>query len=218
MLGVLLADGLPAGAVSANVPATALVQAAAHSPSASSTFTLPATPAPTPVPTSQPTPTPTPTPLPAPPVSLPRPSATPTPLPVPPVSLPQPSATPTPAPPAPLDNRLIGAGIDTAVTDYSDCTAAAPVPRNEAAIYTCVTWDTYFLGHNPGVFTPLLSAQDGTTITYYDSAGAAHQYVIEGYVDVARPGTAPQPPAGTVAQFQACISTTEVRVYWADAA
>ena len=113
---------------------------------------------------------------------------------------------------------LIGAGIDTAVTDYSGCTAAASVPQNEAAIYTCVTWDTYFLGHNPGVFTPLLSVQDGTNLTYYDSAGVAHQYVIEGYVDLALPGGTPQPPAGTVAQFQTCLSDSEVRVYWADAA
>jgi hypothetical protein len=50
------------------------------------------------------------------------------------------------------------------------------------------------------------------------SAGTAHQYVIEGYVDVAQPGGTPQPPAGTVAQFQTCLSNSEVRVYWADAA
>src|ERR1035437_8170155 len=168
MLGVLLANGLPAGAVSTHVSAPSTVQAAAPSPSASSTFTLPATPAPTPVPTSQPTPTSVPaTPAPTPvPTSQPTRTSTPTPQPAPPVSLPQPSATPTPAPPAPPDNMLIGAGIDTAVTDYSSCTAAAPVPQNEAAIYTCVTWDTYFLGHNPGVFTPLLSVQDGTNLTY----------------------------------------------------
>src|ERR1039458_7180467 len=188
MLGVLLANGLPAGAVSTHVSAPSTVQAAAPSPSASSTFTLPATPAPTPVPTSQPTPTSVPatpapppvptsqptrtsvpaTPAPTPvPTSQPTRTSTPTPQPAPPVSLPQPSATPTPAPPAPPDNMLIGAGIDTAVTDYSDCTAASPVPQNEAAIYTCVTWDTYFLGHNPGVFTPLLSVQDGTKLSHY---------------------------------------------------
>src|ERR1039458_9461515 len=138
MLGTLLADGLPARAVSMSVPAPSAIRASAPPAPASATFTPPPTLLATPIPAATPLPTPTvqPTLLPAPP-SLPA------------------TATPDPR------SVLIGAGVDTEVTTYSDCTATSPLPRSEAAIYACATWDTYFLGHNPGVFTPLLSAQNG---------------------------------------------------------
>ena len=84
-------------------------------------------------------------------------------------------------------------------------TGQAALTHTSVAIDTCVPRDTYFVGHNPGLFTPLVSDQPGAVLTYYDGSGTAHRYVIQGSVDVVLADGAPTPPAGTVAQFQTCI-------------
>jgi len=151
------------------------------------------------------------------------------------------AATPAPGPPSPPSSRaaapggsasgggspdtgvsgantLIGYGVDVRVGVYTDCTGQAFPADGVASIYTCVPWDTYFLGHNPGVFTPLLNMPDGTILTYYDASDAAHQYVIEGHAETSVGGPVPYPPAGTTAQFQTCVtpSGSDIRVFWAD--
>jgi hypothetical protein len=127
-------------------------------------------------------------------------------------------------PTASAANWLDGSGVDTSVSYYSDCTGQTPLTQTSAAIDTCVpselgTDDLYFVGHNYGVFTLLLNAPDGTVMTYYDGSGVAHTFILEGYVDVPRADGAPEPPAGTVAQFQTCLDALgdTIRVFWADA-
>ncbi len=114
-------------------------------------------------------------------------------------------------------NTLIGGGVDVSVADYSDCTSQSPVPSGVAAIDTCVTWDTYFIGHNPGVFTPILDMADGTVMTYYDSSDVAHRYVVEGSVETSFGDPVTQPPEGSAAQFQTCVTPTGsvTRIFWA---
>jgi hypothetical protein len=89
---------------------------------------------------------------------------------------------------------------------YSDCSGAAPVPQSMAAVDTCVKGRTYFVGHNAGVFTPLMHMGVGALITWYDGRGVAHVFRV---VDVrttpgAQPMTAPQ--RTIVAQFQTCAN------------
>lgn len=145
-----------------------------------------ATPAPTPVPTPQPTPAPT---------------ATPAPPPPPP---PPPPPTRPPAPPRNLlrsdDGRLAtGVGI------YSDCSGNTPLTHSEAAIDTCVTGRTYFVGHNPGVFTPLLSESVGSIITWWDGNATAHRLRIVAVRSWTWSNGVPPPVSGAVtAQFQTC--------------
>ena len=87
---------------------------------------------------------------------------------------------------------------------YSDCSGQAPVPRDIADYNVCYG-RTYFIGHNPGVFTPLMHMQVGDRITWYDPSRTAHQLRIAGVRVVSRYGGVPQPlNAGVVAQFQTC--------------
>jgi hypothetical protein len=162
-----------------------------------------------------------------------RPTSTPTPVPAPvsqpaavapaPTRAPQRTAPPAPAPPAPAPPRtnwLVGGGVNAPVTWYSDCSGKTVPSYTSVSIDTCDTQVTYFLGHNYGLFTPLMSDGAGTHLTYYDGHGTAHGYVIEGYWDISRAGaTFPSPPPGTVAEFQTCVnaSATVVRVFYADA-
>jgi hypothetical protein len=111
--------------------------------------------------------------------------------------------------PGGLTNWLTSADgtLNTAVGTYTDCTGAAPVPTNEAAIDTCMKGRTYFVGHNAGVFTPLMHMAVGSLITWYDSHGRAHRLRVVA-VRVATGGV--QPLTTTTkrvdAQFQTCIN------------
>jgi len=97
--------------------------------------------------------------------------------------------------------------LSTGVGVYSDCTGQAPVPRTTAAIDTCIGGVTYFDGHNPGVFTPLMSMPIGEVITWWDSAGHAHPLRIVAERRWAHTsGTLGPATAGVVAQFQTCIT------------
>ena len=148
-----------------------------------------------PTPVATPVPTPAPTPVPA-RVPAPRPAAVPH------------LATPAPAPVSHHDWLDSGDGsINTAVSFYTDCSGAAPIPANNAAIDTCWKDVTYFVGHNYGVFTPLLSYPVGATLTYWDSNGSAHPYRVVS----SRDWTRDQPPIpkyepDVVAQFQTCLT------------
>ena len=114
-----------------------------------------------------------------------------------------------PAPPGGPVNWLTSADgtLHTAVGVYSDCTGAAPVPTDMAAVDTCVRGRTYFVGHNQGVFTPLMHLGVGAIITYFDGSGTAHvwrvAYVIPNWT--AANGVPPAQGPGVVAQFQTCV-------------
>ena len=105
-------------------------------------------------------------------------------------------------------NQLVSTdgSLDTGVTTYSDCSGATELTHAEAAIDTCVTGRTYFVGHNAGVFTPLLGLGVGDTITYYDNEGAAHRLRIVSVRDnwLRADGVPPLANSDVVAQFQTC--------------
>jgi hypothetical protein len=101
----------------------------------------------------------------------------------------------------------MGIGVDTAVTSYGDCSGTAVVPQGMAAIDRCAPAGlVYFLGHNPGVFSPLMNAEMGQKITWFDSAGAAHPLKIISVRNVSRFDGFPSPTAGALAEFQTCAN------------
>jgi hypothetical protein len=164
-----------------------------------------ATPSPTPVVTPSATPGP------------PSPTAAPKPPPPPP---PPPPPTRPPAPPRNLLRSADGR-VDTGVGIYSDCSGRTALTRSAAAIDTCVTGRTYFVGHNPGVFTPLLSESVGSLITWWDGAGNAHLLRIVAVRSWASANGVPPPVSGAVvAQFQTCenLSGSQDWIYDAVAA
>jgi hypothetical protein len=107
-------------------------------------------------------------------------------------------------------NLLLSAdgSLDTPVTVYDDCSGQSELTHDAAAIDTCVGGRTYFVGHNAGVFTPLLSLHAGDVITWYDGAGAAHRLRIVAVRDnwLRDDGVPPLTTSAVVAQFQTCES------------
>ena len=124
------------------------------------------------------------------------------------------TAAPTPRPTAapvvhvaPPRNLLRSADgrLNTAVGVYSDCSGATALTHAMAAVDTCVHQDTYFVGHNPGVFTPLLSESVGSLITWWDGSGTAHRLRIVAVRSWLRANGVPPTVSGAVvAQFQTC--------------
>lgn len=148
--------------------------------------------------------------------AIPAPAATASPTP-PPTPQPAPrlastvAATPPPParpPAATVRSRLVSADgrLDTAVGVYGDCSGATELAHAVAAVDTCVGDRTYFVGHNPGVFTPLMSETVGSVVTWYDGAGVAHPLRIVARRDWMRAGGVPPMVSGdVVAQFQTCL-------------
>ena len=137
----------------------------------------------------------------------------PAPAPPAPAAVSKPAAPPVAAPvaaPAPQritdwlraeDGRFaVGVGV------YDDPTGQAPVPHTIAVLDLAihdVNW--YFDGHNPGVFTPLLSEGQGSVLDYWDNSGALHRLRIVSVRSWSRYAGAPPPVSGAVvAQFQTC--------------
>jgi hypothetical protein len=152
------------------------------------------------------TPAPTPTVL---PTLAPTPTAAPTPAPTAHVAPPPPppTAPPTHAPVI-LTNLLRSDDglLDTGVGIYSDCSGNTALTHAAAAIDTCVGGITYFVGHNPGVFTPLMSENVGSLITWWDANGSAHRLRIVAVRTWMRAdGVPPAVSGAVVAQFQTCL-------------
>lgn len=116
------------------------------------------------------------------------------------------STAPAPAPGGPRNLLTSADGtLNTAVGVYSDCTGAAPVPTDMAAVDTCIRGRTYFVGHNQGVFTPLMHMGPGSLLTWYDARGVVHRYRVVAVRDTAggaRPLTTTTRRVD--AQFQTC--------------
>jgi hypothetical protein len=142
-----------------------------------------------------------------------------------PIATPAPAATPAPGlagavsaaastlpglatPPSGPRNLLLSAdgSLDTSVTVYADCSGATELTHSQAAIDTCVGGRTYFVGHNAGVFTPLLGLGVGDLITWYDDGGSAHRLRIVSVRDnwLRDNGVPPLANGNVVAQFQTC--------------
>lgn len=117
-------------------------------------------------------------------------------------------AGPLPAPVVRRNWLTSGDGtLDTAVGVYTDCSGSTALSRRSAAIDTCIPGPPYFVGHNAGVFTPLMHMGVGSTITYHDQNAVAHVWrVVSVRADWrAADGAAPPTQADVVAQFQTCV-------------
>ena len=119
---------------------------------------------------------------------------------------PAPVSAPVSAP-ASYRSRLVSAdgSLNTGIGYYSDCTGRTPLTRSSAAIDTCVGGRTYFVGHNPGVFTPLMHMGVGSIITWYDGSGNAHRLRIISVRSMAHAGV-PSLVGGATVEFQTCIT------------
>lgn len=188
-IAVTLGTGLNVG-VSSAAPIAA---AASHVHQGLTAYTVPHT---TPVPTATPAP-PAPTTAPAPPAPVYRAAV---------VRTPVPHVAPAPVS---YHNRLVSSDgtLNTYVGYYSDCSGRTALTHASAAIDTCVGGRTYFVGHNPGVFTPLFHMGVGTIITWFDGAGNAHRLRIIGVRSWYRSSGVPPLLGGAVAQFQTCITS-----------
>jgi len=88
---------------------------------------------------------------------------------------------PTPAAPAVKTNWISIArlGLSQPVGWYTDCLGQAPVPRWGTWRWNCAgANNTYILGHNPGVFTPILGLRPGDVVQYGDTAGTIRSYRV----------------------------------------
>src|SRR5437588_8139156 len=105
--------------------------------------------------------------------------------------------------------------ISVAVGVYNDPTGSAVVPSGEAVLDLAmrdVPW--YFDGHNPGVFTPLLSEGVGSYFDYWESTGREHRFRIVAVRSWDRSWGEPKPVTTlVVAQFQTC-RTLDGSVDW----
>lgn len=97
--------------------------------------------------------------------------------------------------------------VYTQVGIYDDCSGRTLLTHDAAALDTCVSGVRYFIGHNPGVFTGLMSAGVGSLIGYYDAGGHLHHLeVIAARTWLRRDGVPPPVRDGVVAQFQTCVT------------
>ncbi len=93
--------------------------------------------------------------------------------------------------------------LSTQVGVYTDCSGLQPVGPT-AYLNQCYD-RIYFIGHNPGVFTPLMQMKNGDVITYYDSNRSPQVMQVAGVRVVSRfAGVPPLLNSAVVAQFQTC--------------
>jgi hypothetical protein len=156
-----------------------------------------------------PTPVLTPVPTPVPVVQQAASTPVPVPVPVPVVSHPVVAPPPAPAPPPLVRNYLTSADgtLHTGVGAYTDCSGRTPLTHATAAIDTCIRGPLYFVGHNVGVFTPLMHMEVGAIITYNDGAGTAHVWRVSSVRAswASANGVPPATGPDVVAQFQTCV-------------
>jgi hypothetical protein len=152
------------------------------------------------------------------PVAAPAPTPVPAPPPIPMPVIQGAASAPVVAPAPRVIRRLLApvvrrnwltsgdGALNTGVGVYSDCSGLTELTHASAAIDTCIAGPRYFVGHNAGVFTPLMHMGVGSIITYYDGDGATHVWRV---VSV-RPhwrsadGVPPTTEPDVVAQFQTC--------------
>lgn len=131
-------------------------------------------------------------------------------------------SVPNPVPPAPPPPRIIpnsvfqlphsrlvslDGGLDVPVGAYTDCSGNSPIDAAQADLDPCFLGRLYFVGHSPGVFSPLLAMHPGATITWYDARGIPLRLRIVSVRDFKRNSTPlflSQPDV--VAQFQTCLT------------
>jgi hypothetical protein len=96
--------------------------------------------------------------------------------------------------------------LNTGVGLYTDCSGTSELTHEAAAIDTCVPGPTYFVGHNAGVFAPLMHLGINATITYFDAAAVAHTWRVVSVRPRWRAADGAPPPTqpDVIAQFQTC--------------
>jgi hypothetical protein len=96
--------------------------------------------------------------------------------------------------------------LKVGVGSYTDCSGRTPLQIGEAAVDSCITGRTYFVGHNLGVFTPLLHMAVGDHITWTTASGESHRLRIIAVRDwIALDGLPPVTGSDVAAEFQTCI-------------
>ena len=115
-------------------------------------------------------------------------------------------------PPAYRDRlRSDDGSLDVGVGLYGDCSRRTAVTFDGAQIDGCIGGRTYFIGHNPGPFSPLLHLQAGDRLTYFDGQGQSHRYQIIGTRSWNRYwGPPPFLRSDVSAQFQTCLTLDAV--------
>ncbi|MFN2452364.1 MAG: hypothetical protein ABR541_08425 [Candidatus Dormibacteria bacterium] len=136
------------------------------------------------------------------------PPAGPAPAPMAPVHAAPPAPAPAPAPAPTFRSRLVSqdGSLNTGVGYYGDCSGRTPLTRGSAAIDGCIGGRLFFVGHNPGVFTPLMHMGVGSIITWWDGGGTAHRLRIVAVRQWVHSGLPPFPVNGGTVQFQTCIT------------
>ena len=90
---------------------------------------------------------------------------------------------------------------------YADCSGSSPIDANRADVDRCFVDRTYFVGHSPGVFSPLLQMGAGSLLTWYDGEGVAHPLRIVSRRDLPRSTeTLELSQPDVVAEFQTCLT------------
>ena len=70
-------------------------------------------------------------------------------------------------------------GLGVQVGHYTDCSGTRALPRDQAQIFDCAAPGVLaILGHNPGVFTPLVRARLGERVDYWDGEGHRLAFTI----------------------------------------
>ena len=137
------------------------------------------------------------------------------PTPIPVVVPPTGAAILAPArPPRPTDYLRSEDGlISTSVGYYYSLQQS--VPAWEAVLDLRMKMVSYYFdGHNPGVFSSLLSEHTGSVIDYWDGVGTVHRFRIIAVRSWDRYQGEPPPVSGSVvAQFQTC-RTSDGSVDW----
>ena len=105
--------------------------------------------------------------------------------------------------------------IGSSVIPFVQCYLAPAAPDDTAGLWwgNSSTTDNglgYFVGHNPGVFAPVVSLTAGDQVTVTDGTGASHTYTVFDVFDVANTTTLEQIESrisghGESIAMQACI-------------
>ena len=106
-------------------------------------------------------------------------------------------------------NRLVSADgtLNVQVGTYSDCSGASPISVHAADLDPCFPGRSYFVGHSPGAFSPLLHMRTGALITWFDASGTANRFRVVAIRDFRRnSGTLSLARPDVAAQFQTCLT------------
>jgi hypothetical protein len=122
-----------------------------------------------------------------------------------------------PAPAPRPGSRLLvpSVGLQVGLVDYTDCSGNAPMTRVSAVHYTCTPAAvTQFVGHNPGVFTPMLNTHAGDRLVYQHD-GVEVDYILgaERRVSPAEAAAASQDGSYTHAVIATCAEP-DSSAYW----